>query len=179
MFWRNEDKSDGGKTEGNKSEGKNNIYAGKDPPVAYIAISKPNGPNIYIDKYQFSGCYGGPSDGYKHCSHLVHNIYDAKFHHIMQGPQIYHSLKIEGLSHPHFDQHKNYDDEYTHPINYDCKLSELLLELDKKKEEQEKRRIEKEKLDKIESEEKQRIVNTYKASSRLDKIKNKNNIKPS
>jgi hypothetical protein len=86
---------------------------------------------------------------------------------LMSGDKIYRLFKTEGLSDPHIDKYAEWVRQQDFPT---------LEEIMKKKNDPLRIQQDSEKRAK-EEEEKQKIINQYKASSRIDKLKNKNNIK--
>ena len=101
-----------------------------------------------IGKYEISDlCFQSSP-----CQHYVKNI-ETGTAQLMFGDNIYSMLKNDGLTYPHFDCYAEFIRKRDNPTKE---------ELDEK---QRKERDEREK-----------ITNTYKASSRLERLKLQNNI---
>ena len=105
------------------------------------------------------------------CKEIYPGRYHVKFENgdarWMSGDKIYRLFKSEGLSDPAIDQYAEFVRQHDHPT---------LQEMKKRVENQLMIKIQTDKREK-EYVEQQKIVNQYKASSRLDKLKMKNNIK--
>lgn len=85
---------------------------------------------------------------------------------LMSGDKIYRLFKSEGLTYHHIDSYAEWVRQHDFPSPEEIK---------KKEDDQLRIRQASEKRAKEQAEQ-QKIVNQYKASSRLDKLKNKNNI---
>lgn len=116
---------------------------------------------IIVGKYQIS-------DMCLHiypCQHYVTNIETGESSR-MRGDKIYCLLRDEGLSHTHFNGYAEYLRRLYNPTpeelaeaNENRRISDLMEKERKKKQE-----------------EHELLTNTYKASSRLERLKAKNNI---
>ncbi len=84
----------------------------------------------------------------------------------MYGSAIYTLLKEDGMSDAHFDRYAEYIRRHEHPT-----VGELANERHNEQTMQENRLAHKKR-----KEEQDKIINQFKASSRLDKLKAKNNI---
>lgn len=100
------------------------------------------------------------------CKHHIKNMETGEVQTYVLGDKIYEMLKADGISDPHFNEYKEFIRKRDNPTQ-----EEIQEKIEKE------RRI-KESMDKWkrEREELAKITNTYKASSRLEKLKNKNNI---
>lgn len=113
-----------------------------------------------IGKYEISN----------HCLHSYPCKHKIKFENgvtkLISGDKIYRLFKSEGLSDPHIDSYAEWVRQCDFPSAEEIKKREYdLLIIQQASEKRAK-----------EATEKQKIVNQYKASSRLDKLKNQNNI---
>jgi hypothetical protein len=88
----------------------------------------------------------------------------------MRADNIYRLFKSEGLSYPHIDEYAEYVRQRDFPTPEEIKKRK-----DDFREASEKRAKENEIRAKEEAEQ-QKTIDQYKASSRIDKLKNKNNI---
>lgn len=99
------------------------------------------------------------------CKHYMKlNNGDAK---LMSGGNIYRLFKSEGLSDPHIDKYAEWVRQQDFPSPKE--IIKIINDQQSIQQESEKRAKK--------AAEEQKIVNQYKASSRIDKLKNQNNIK--
>jgi hypothetical protein len=99
------------------------------------------------------------------CQHNVRNkVTDTTTR--MTGDKIFTMLKTHGLNDSHFDCYEEYIRKRDNPTP-----EEIAEKLEREK----KMQLQKEK-NKLEYEERVRITNQYKASSRLDRLKAQNNV---
>jgi len=99
------------------------------------------------------------------CQHYVKNI-ETGTSQLMFGDRIFSMLKNDGLTYPHFDGYAEFIRKRDNPTKEE--LDEKLFRKKKMEEQMEKQRKERDEIEKI--------TNTYKASSRLERLKLQNNI---
>ena len=104
------------------------------------------------------------------CLHTYPCKHSIKFENgetkIMTGDKIYRLFKSEGLSDPHIDDYAEWVRQFDFPTPEEIKKREEdRIRIQQASEKREK-----------EAAERQKIVNQYKASSRLEKLKMKNNV---
>jgi hypothetical protein len=116
--------------------------------------------NWTVGKYEI---HGGCMESWP-CQHWIKNIQTKKMS-IRYGTEIYKMLKKDNLSHPHFEEYKDYKG-----VQEDLSDTDEIDESEfyRKEEEEMKKLQEKRALDSL--------IDKTKASSRLEKLKKQNSI---
>lgn len=99
------------------------------------------------------------------CQHYIKNTETGESSR-MSGANIFCMLRDDGLSDTHFNDYAEYIRKRDNPTPEEIAEKETQNRINEERREQQKR----------EKEEKERITNSYKASSRLERLKAKNNV---